>query len=130
MSVGVQVLLALLEPAVKALGPAYDLAVVESHHRHKKDAPSGTAKALVAALDQARSREAAPIPVHALRGGDVVGDHTVHFLGPGDRLELVHRATSRQTFAEGALRAARWLVGRPPGRYTMQQVLGIGAHHD
>jgi 4-hydroxy-tetrahydrodipicolinate reductase len=127
MSLGIQVLLDLAGRAARALGPAYDLAVVESHHRHKKDAPSGTAKRILEALAQASAPALAAdaIPTFSVRGGDVVGDHTVHFLGPGDRIELTHRATSRETFANGALRAARWLVEQPAGRYELRQVLGL-----
>lgn len=121
-SVGVNVMLDLLKVAVERLGDGYDIEVVETHHRHKKDAPSGTAKTLVKALHAARG-EGGEIPCHAIRGGDVVGDHTIHFMGPGDRIELTHRATTRRTFAQGALRAARWLVSRSPGQYTMGDAL-------
>jgi 4-hydroxy-tetrahydrodipicolinate reductase len=113
--------------------------IVELHHRNKQDAPSGTALLLGdAALDAApgrrlrlgRSGKGARAPeeigVHALRLGDVVGEHRIYFGGPGERVELAHVATSRETFAHGALRAARWLVGKPPGRYRMSEVLGLG----
>jgi 4-hydroxy-tetrahydrodipicolinate reductase len=141
-STGVNLLFWLTRRAAEILGPDYDLEIVEMHHRHKKDAPSGTALrlaeilagvrqvALAEALRQGRQglvgeRSATEIGLHALRGGDVVGDHTVIFATPGERLELTHRASSRETFAQGALRAARWVVGRPPGVYDMQDVLGL-----
>lgn len=143
MSRGVNVLLRLAELGARALGDAVDLEVTEVHHRHKKDAPSGTATQLVEALargrgwadPQARSqhgrqglvgeRPAGEIGVHALRGGDVVGEHTAHFLWEGERLELTHRATDRAIFARGALAAAGWLVSQPPGRYTMADALHL-----
>ena len=141
-SVGVNALFWLTRKAAEMLGKDFDLEIVETHHRLKKDAPSGTAKKLaevlceVRMLDYARSvrhgregligeRSAAEIGVHSIRGGDVVGDHTVTFAGQGERLELTHRASSRETFAAGALRAARWIVGRPPGLYSMENVLGL-----
>jgi 4-hydroxy-tetrahydrodipicolinate reductase len=138
MSVGVHVLTELVARATAALA-GWDVEIVEAHHRAKVDAPSGTALRLAEAARKARAgasrlvhgregrpgaRDAAEIGVHALRGGDVVGDHTVHLLGGGERLELVHRATSRDVFAHGALRAARWIAGRPPGRYALRDVLG------
>lgn len=123
MSVGVQTLLDLLTRAVGALGADYQIDVVETHHRLKRDAPSGTAKRILETLGAAQPAGQPPIPVHSIRGGDVVGDHTVAFMGPGDRLELTHRATSRKTFAMGALRAARWLVRQTPGRYGMSDLL-------
>lgn len=123
MSVGVQTMIELLQSAVKALGDDYDIAVVETHHNRKLDAPSGTAKRLVKAMDEVRDAASPPIDVHALRGGDVVGDHSVYFMGPGDRIEVTHRATTRRTFAAGALRAAKWLVGKEPGLYDMKDVL-------
>jgi 4-hydroxy-tetrahydrodipicolinate reductase len=137
MSVGVHVLAQLVSQAVAAL-PGWDIEVVETHHRAKADAPSGTALRLVHAAQDARTgpthlmhgRHGTPGPradgeigVHAVRGGDVVGDHSVHLLGAGERLELAHRATSRDVFAHGALRAAAWIVGRAPGRYTLADVL-------
>jgi 4-hydroxy-tetrahydrodipicolinate reductase len=141
-SIGVNVLLALAERAVKLAGAEFDLEITEMHHRHKVDAPSGTAMRLaeVAArargLNVARSsvngragqvgpRRAEEIGVHALRGGDVVGDHTLVLAGPGERLELTHRAHGREIFARGALRAAHWVVNRRPGLYDMADVLGI-----
>jgi len=143
-SVGVNVLLSLVEQAGRLLrAEQYDVEIVEAHHRHKVDAPSGTALALghaVAAgrarqLDEVRrdgrsghtgARPEGEIGFHALRGGGVVGEHHVVFLGGSDRIELTHVAADRALFAEGALLAARWMVGRAPGRYTMAEILGLG----
>ena len=142
MSVGVNVLFSLVEQAARILGDAYDVEIVEMHHRLKKDAPSGTAVKLAEVVAGALGRdprkdlayerhgmigERPPrqIGVQTLRGGDVVGEHTVFFAGQGERLELTHRATSREQFARGALRAAAWVVGRPPGLYDMHDVLGL-----
>jgi 4-hydroxy-tetrahydrodipicolinate reductase len=145
MSVGVHVLLDLVRRAAAQLGPEFDVEVAEAHHRLKVDAPSGTALRLVEALREVRreaglsaevvhGRQGTPGPrrrdeiaVHALRGGDVIGDHTVHLLGPGERLELTHRATDRDVFAHGALRAAAFLAGRPAGRYRLEDVLASKA---
>jgi 4-hydroxy-tetrahydrodipicolinate reductase len=141
-SVGVNALFWLTRKAAEMLGENFDLEVTEMHHRLKKDAPSGTAKKLaeilceVRALDYAKNvrhgreglvgeRPGNEIGVHSVRGGDVVGDHTVTFAGAGERLELSHKASSRETFALGALRAAKWIVGKPPGLYSMQDVLGL-----
>jgi 4-hydroxy-tetrahydrodipicolinate reductase len=139
-STGVAVLLDLAARAAAAL-PGFDVEIVETHHRRKADAPSGTALALGRAIATARGtalqavhgrsgrpgeREAGPIGFHALRGGDVVGDHRVLLLGEGERLELGHVAGSRLTFARGALAAARWVVGREPGLYGTREVLGLG----
>jgi 4-hydroxy-tetrahydrodipicolinate reductase len=141
-SVGVNTLFWLTRKAAEMLGPDFDLEIVETHHRLKKDAPSGTAKKLAEILGEARKldleknvvygreglvgeRPATEIGVHSIRGGDVVGDHTVMFVGRGERLELTHKASSRETFARGALRAAQWIVGRPPGLYSMEDVLGL-----
>jgi 4-hydroxy-tetrahydrodipicolinate reductase len=141
-SVGVNVLLALVERAARALGDEYDVEIVEAHHRRKEDAPSGTALALGKAVAAGRgielesvrrdgrsgrpgARPDGEIGFHALRGGSVVGEHDVLFIGELDRIELVHRASDRALFAAGALRAARWLAGRPAGRYEMRQVLGL-----
>ena len=121
MSVGVNVLFELARLAAERLGPAYDVEVIESHHRGKKDAPSGTAKRLAELL--ASVRKQTTIPIHAVRAGDIVGDHTVILAGPSERLELTHRAQSREVFAQGALRAARFVVGQPPGLYDMSHVL-------
>ncbi len=141
-SVGVNALFWLTRKAAELLGKDFDLEIVETHHRLKKDAPSGTARRLAEILCEVRNldyaknvahgregmigeRSAAEIGVHSIRGGDVVGDHTVTFAGRGERLELSHKASSRETFAVGALRAARWIVGRPPGLYSMEDVLGL-----
>jgi 4-hydroxy-tetrahydrodipicolinate reductase len=141
-SIGVNTLFWLTRQAAAILGPGFDLEVVEMHHRFKKDAPSGTARRLAEILAEARGfdfsrdvrhgregmvggRGEREIGMHALRGGDVVGDHTVFCAGDGERLELTHRASSRETFARGALRAAQWAVGRPPGLYDMEDVLGL-----
>jgi 4-hydroxy-tetrahydrodipicolinate reductase len=141
-STGVNALFWLTRKAAEILGPSFDLEVVEMHHRLKKDAPSGTAKTLAQVLASVRGqqlndvvrhgrqgltgeRSPTEIGMHALRGGDVVGDHTVIMAAPGERVELSHRASSRETFAEGALRAAEWVIGRPPGVYDMQDVLGL-----
>jgi len=137
-SIGVHVLKELAAAATRVLGPGFDIEIVEAHHRGKVDAPSGTATALAGAIKAARAglrevhgrdgivgpREADEIGVFAVRGGDVIGEHTVHFLGHGERIEITHRATSRDLFARGALRAALFLAGKPPGRYTMADVLG------
>jgi 4-hydroxy-tetrahydrodipicolinate reductase len=139
MSLGVNVLLRLVAEAERMLGPEYDVEIVEGHHRFKKDAPSGTALALVDAIlqisggDRQRlkhgrqgekaERVRGEIGMHALRMGDEVGRHTVYFAALGERLELGHVATNRDTFAMGALRAARWLAGQKPGRYGMSDVL-------
>ncbi len=138
MSLGVQVLAELVEHALRRLGPDYDAEIVEIHHRRKVDAPSGTAKRLADAVRKVRpesvelhgrdgevgARKRDELAVFGVRGGDVVGDHTVFLLGSGERIELVHRATNRDLFAAGALRAARFLVGKKPGRYTIADVLG------
>ncbi|HWD20150.1 MAG TPA: 4-hydroxy-tetrahydrodipicolinate reductase [Verrucomicrobiae bacterium] len=141
-STGVNALYWLTQKAAEILGPDFDLEVVEMHHRLKKDAPSGTAKTLAEILARARrqqladvvrhgregltgERTATEIGMHAVRGGDVVGDHTVIFAGMGERLELAHKASSRDTFAAGALRAAVWLHSQKPGLYDMQDVLGL-----
>jgi 4-hydroxy-tetrahydrodipicolinate reductase len=141
-SVGVNVMLKLVADAAQTLGPSYDLEIVETHHRAKRDAPSGTALRLAESLAEATGRDLAKdaryerhgdvgprpptqIGLQTLRGGDVVGDHTVHFMGIGDRLEITHRASSRDTFATGAVRAALWLAGRPAGLYDMRSVLGL-----
>jgi 4-hydroxy-tetrahydrodipicolinate reductase len=137
MSVGVHVLSALVARAVELLGPEFDIEIVEAHHRLKVDAPSGTALRLAEVARSARAgsrfvygregrpgaREAAEIGIHAVRGGDVIGDHSVQLMGPGERIELVHRASSRDLFARGALRVARWVKGKAPGRYGMEDVL-------
>ena len=141
-SVGVNALFWLTRKTAEMLGQDFDLEIMEVHHRLKKDAPSGTARKLaevlceVRKLDYAKNvahgrqgligeRSAAEIGVHSIRGGDAVGDHTVSFIGRGERLELTHRASSRETFAAGALRAARWIVRRQAGLYSMEDVLGL-----
>ena len=143
-SVGVNALFWLTRKAAQMLGENFDLEVTEIHHRLKKDAPSGTAKKLAEILCEERGldyrknvrhgreglvgeRSANEIGVHSIRGGDVVGDHTVTFAGAGERLELSHKAASRETFALGALRAAQWVVDKPPGLYSMEDVLGLKA---
>jgi len=142
MSLGVTVLLGLVEQAAQLLGGGFDIEISETHHRRKKDSPSGTALALARAAASGRGakledwavygregmigeRPTEQIGIMALRGGDVVGDHTVHFYGTGERVEIAHRAQSRECFAAGALRAAAWLGGRAPGLYTMRDVLGL-----
>ncbi len=122
-SVGVNALFALARRAAELLGKEFDVEVIELHHRTKKDAPSGTAKRLLEILQEERGAD--EIPAHAVRAGDIVGEHTVLFAGPGERLELTHRAASRETFAVGALRAARWVAGRSAGLYDMENVLGL-----
>ncbi|CAN5212654.1 4-hydroxy-tetrahydrodipicolinate reductase [soil metagenome] len=137
MSVGVHVLGELLRRAIAMLGESFDIEIVEAHHKRKLDAPSGTAKRLAEIAKDARgggryvhgregkaaARGKDDIGVLAIRGCDVIGDHHVHLLGEGERIELVHRASSRELFAAGALRAAAWLVGKPAGRYGLEDVL-------
>lgn len=123
-SVGVNALFALTAKAAQILGDDFNVEIVETHHAGKRDAPSGTAKTLAEVLKKAGKTEK-QIPIQSIREGDVVGEHTVIFEGKGERLELVHHAKSRETFAKGALRAAEWVVGKPPGLYSMQDVLGI-----
>jgi 4-hydroxy-tetrahydrodipicolinate reductase len=141
-STGVNTLFWLTRKAAEVLGTGFDIEVIEMHHRMKKDAPSGTANTLLEILADVRKlqldhalrhgrkgitgeRTAAEIGIHALRGGDVVGDHTVIFATNGERVELTHKASSRETFANGALRAAQWVVKQKPGLYDMQDVLGL-----
>jgi 4-hydroxy-tetrahydrodipicolinate reductase len=141
-SLGIAVLARLVAIASGALGEAVDVEIAEVHHRAKRDAPSGTALALAEVVAAARAasleqflckdrathpgpRAPASIGLSSLRAGDIVGEHTVMFAGQGERLELTHRATDRMIFARGALAAARWLIGRPPGRYSMADVLGF-----
>jgi 4-hydroxy-tetrahydrodipicolinate reductase len=121
-SVGVNALFALTRQAAKILGPEFKPEIVETHHTKKLDAPSGTAKTLGEIL---KSELKIDIPIESIREGDVVGEHTVTFVGPAERLELTHRSGSREIFASGALRAATWVVGKSPGLYSMQDVLGI-----
>jgi len=142
MSAGVNALFQLVGHVAKTLGVGYDVEIVEAHHNQKKDAPSGTAKKLAENIAAALGRDLADdgvygrqgitgarrpseIGIHAVRAGDIVGEHTVIFAGPGERIEITHRAHSRDTFARGALRAAKWLVGKPPKLYSMLDVLGL-----
>jgi 4-hydroxy-tetrahydrodipicolinate reductase len=141
-STGVNTLFWLTRKAAEILGPGYDLEIIETHHRWKRDAPSGTARTLSEILAQTRKQQLEKIArhgrsgivgertpqeigIHSVRAGDVVGDHTVIFASSGERLELTHKASSRETFANGALRAAVWAVKQPAGLYTMQDVLGL-----
>jgi len=123
-SLGVNALFALSRRAAELLGNDFDLDVIEMHHRTKKDAPSGTAKRLLEILRKVRGGER-EIAAQSIRAGDIVGEHTVIFAGRGERLELTHRAGSRETFAAGALRAACWVLEQPPGLYSMENVLGL-----
>jgi len=141
-SLGVNLVLGLVRQAARVLGPEWDAEVVEAHHRAKRDAPSGTALAIARAIAaghgsdydrvkrHGRDGEAGPRPrgeigVSAVRGGDVIGEHTASFFGAAERIEISHKATSRAIFAAGALRAAAWVAGQPPGRYDMLDVLGL-----
>ena len=121
-SVGVNALFALARRAAEIFGSEFASEIIETHHKMKKDAPSGTAKTLREILKKELKAE---IPIESIREGDVVGEHTVNFRGPGERLELTHRAGSREIFARGALRAAEWIVGKPAGLNSMQDVLGL-----
>ncbi len=142
MSVGVNLLMKLAELAAQVLDEGYDIEIIEAHHRHKVDAPSGTALGLGRAVARAVNRDLASCAVYGregvtgerdpktigfatVRGGDIVGDHTLLFAGIGERVELTHKASSRATFAQGALRAAKWLQGRAPGLYDMRDVLNL-----
>ena len=142
MSVGVNVTLKLLEMAAKALATGYDIEIIEAHHRHKVDAPSGTALKMGEVIAQALGRELKDCAVYAregvtgerdpstigfssIRGGDIVGDHTVLFAGTGERLEITHRSSSRANYAQGSLRAARFIAGRERGLFDMRDVLGL-----
>ena len=138
MSLGIQVLAEAVELAVRRLGLGYDVEIVELHHRRKIDAPSGTASRLAEAVKKVRpqvrelrgrdgevgARTDDEMAVFGVRGGDVIGDHTVYLLGDGERIELTHRASNRDLFAHGALRAAQFLAGKKPGRYVIADVLG------
>lgn len=140
MSVGVNLLFELVQDAARKLGPSYEVEIIETHHHGKKDSPSGTAKRLAQLIAQARklslekvavygrqgiseSRSPSQIGIHSIRAGDVVGDHTVIFATEGERLEFTHRASSRDTFARGALSAARFLVGKKAGLYSLRDLL-------
>ena len=138
MSLGVELLTRMAEQAARVLGQDFDIEVTEAHHRHKKDAPSGTALALAEAMYQARgagkvdpnpdrrgAREAGCIGFSVVRAGDIVGEHTVLFAGAGERLEISHRAQSRATFAHGALSAVRWIARKPAGTYTLADTLQV-----
>ena len=142
MSIGINVLQRVLAQTAALLGEGYDVEIIEAHHRHKVDAPSGTALRLGEVVARAYGRDLAEVAVYGreghtgardaktigfstIRGGDVVGDHTVLFAGIGERIELTHKASSRMTFAQGAVRAARWLKDQPPGMYDMTDVLGL-----
>lgn len=142
MSIGVNLLLKLVHMTASVLGSDYDIEIVEAHHRHKKDAPSGTAiriaEVAAAAVDRdiekvavyerkgiVGERKPGEIGIQSVRAGDIVGDHTVIFGGVGERIELTHKASSRETFAMGAVKAAMWVVDRPNGMYDMQDVLGL-----
>ncbi len=142
MSVGVNLLIKLAELAARVLDEGYDIEIIEAHHRNKVDAPSGTALALGRAVANSLERDLASCAVYGregvtgerardtigfatIRGGDIVGDHTLMFAGIGERVELTHKASSRATFAQGALRAAKWLQARPPGLYDMRDVLNL-----
>jgi len=142
MSIGVNLCFKILEEVARTIGGDYDMEIVETHHRMKKDAPSGTAIKMAQVLAKAVNRNLEEVGVYArkgmigertnkeigiqtLRAGDIVGEHTVLFAGIGERIEITHRAHSRETFAAGAVRAAKWIVGRKPGLYDMQDVLGL-----
>ena len=142
MSAGVNLTLKLLEMAARALGDSVDIEIVEAHHRHKVDAPSGTALKMGEVIADTLGRDLKTCAVYGreghtgerdrktigfetIRAGDIVGEHTVLFAGDGERLEISHKASSRMTFAAGAMRAAAWVAGRPPGRYDMADVLGL-----
>ena len=142
MSLGVNLLMALVEQSAALLGPEYDIEILEMHHRHKVDAPSGTALGLGEAAARGRgillaeqsvrsrdgitgARNAGDIGFATLRGGDVVGNHTVMFASEGERIELSHKASNRQIYARGAVTAAEWAANKPPGLYTLRDVLGI-----
>ncbi|MED5621529.1 4-hydroxy-tetrahydrodipicolinate reductase [Ideonella sp. BN130291] len=142
MSVGVNVVLKLLQTAAKALAQGYDIEIIEAHHRHKVDAPSGTALAMGEVIAQELGRDLQACAVYGregvtgerdpstigfatVRGGDIVGDHTVLFAGTGERIEIAHKSSSRAIYAQGSLRAARFLAGQPPGLYGMNDLLGL-----
>ena len=120
MAIGVNVLFEMLPQIAKKLGPDYSIEIVEAHHKTKKDSPSGTAKKMIEVLNDATGRQ---IPAHAIRLGDIIGDHTVIFCGNSERIEIKHQAHSRDLFVLGALKAAKWIFGKPAGLYSMQDVL-------
>ncbi len=142
MSVGVNLLLHLVQTAARVMGQSADIEIIEAHHRFKKDSPSGTAMAIGASIANTLGRDLSEVAVYGregmtgerapqtigfatVRGGDIIGDHTALFADLGERLEITHKASSRNTFAQGALRAALWLQNKQPGLYSMQQVLGL-----
>lgn len=142
MSVGVNLMLHLVQTAAKVMGETADIEIIEAHHRYKKDAPSGTAMAIGASIASTLQRDLAECAVYGregitgererntigfvtVRGGDIIGDHTALFADLGERLEITHKASSRTTFAQGAVRAALWLQNKQPALYSMQQVLGL-----
>jgi 4-hydroxy-tetrahydrodipicolinate reductase len=144
MSVGINLMFTLIDRVARILSDRYDIEIIEAHHRLKKDAPSGTAVTMARILADAMNRELGAVAVHqrkgmigarrrdeigiqVVRAGDIVGDHTVLFAGEGERLEITHRAHSRDTFAAGAVRAAAWVTGQPPGLYDMRDVLGLSS---
>jgi 4-hydroxy-tetrahydrodipicolinate reductase len=143
MSIGVNMMFKILKEVALKLGQEYDMEIVELHHHLKKDAPSGTALKMAQILSEAigeklehvavygrqgmtGARKKKEIGIQSVRAGDIVGEHTAYFAGTGERLEITHKATSRDNFAQGALTAAAWVVNRPPGMYDMQDVLGLG----
>ncbi|MDR2104923.1 MAG: 4-hydroxy-tetrahydrodipicolinate reductase [Deferribacteraceae bacterium] len=134
MSIGVNIMLKLAETASRAVGKDFDIEILEAHHRHKKDAPSGTALSLARAASRGEElvingrsgeRTEGVLGIQVLRGGDCAGEHTVFYFGEAERLEITHRAANRAIFAKGGLRAAKWLIGKPAGLYKMRDVLGI-----
>lgn len=147
MSVGVNLSLKLIEMAARVLGDEVDIEIIEAHHRHKVDAPSGTALRMGEVAARARGRDMTEVAVYSregqtgprppgaigfatVRAGDIVGEHTVMFAGEGERIEITHRASSRVNFARGAMRAAKWAASRPPGLYDMEDVLGLRGDND
>jgi 4-hydroxy-tetrahydrodipicolinate reductase len=142
MSIGVNVMFEITKQLAELLGNEFDIEVIEAHHRHKKDSPSGTAMRLGEIIAESTGgnfskvarferhghigeRRLNEIGIQAIRGGDIIGEHSVWFCGNGERVELTHRATNRDNFARGAIRALRWIIGKPPGVYTMRNVLGL-----
>lgn len=125
MSVGVAVMKHLAATAARLLGPTWDVGLVEHHHNAKKDAPSGTALRLAEAVERAAGRPFPREAILAARGGDIVGEHSLRFMGQGEYLEITHRATTRDLFVLGALRAGAWLARRTPGRYEIEQAIGL-----
>ncbi len=120
MSIGVNLLFSILPEIARRLGPDYNVEIIEAHHKAKKDAPSGTARKMAEVITQATKKD---VPMHSLRLGDIFGDHTVVFCGNSERIEIKHQAHSRDLFAVGALKAAKWIFGKPAGLYSMQDVL-------